>query len=132
MKTGPWPQNPSARHQAARPAGIATHGLGGELNRRFGISSIGFSPDAYRFEERRRVLRLFEVIVTHPLTLNKLQRIRLLDLDLDCYGWRVRLVGSGSEGLFRNVDLETGRLILSDRELGAAIALLPALPSFFR
>lgn len=96
---------------------MPTHDLGKQLKRRFGITEIGFTPDAYRLEDAKQILRLFEVIVSHPLTPAKLSRIRVLAADLDAYGWRLRLVGCGSDRVYRNLDMDTGLPIITMREM---------------
>jgi hypothetical protein len=119
---------PSARHQAALPPNAETVGFArqlGELGIRLGKRRV--VPDAFRFEHHRKTIRLFEVVVTHPLGAEKMARLRELRDGLAAIGWRLRVVACAMDARYRNVDWDSGEPLVSDREMGAAVALLGGL-----
>lgn len=122
-------QIPSLRHQAARPVGVETVGFARQLASYCGVylGRQRVIPDAFRVEIQRRTIRVFEVIVTHELHAEKMTRYRMLRDLLAELGWKLRLVASGSDGRYRNVNWETGRMVTTARTKRWAINRLATL-----
>lgn len=114
---------PSIRHERAIPSRAERRGFADAL---YGHTAVRLGncrvvPDGFIFDERRKRLYLFEVYVTHELTEDKLEKLRIIrDLLVDL-GWTMRVAVAASVGGFRRMNWETGQAAISDRELRRAI-----------
>lgn len=119
-------QIPSVRHERAIPARAQRIGFADALYQHTGVR-LGRErvvPDGFIIDERRQRIYLFEVYVTHALTKDKLERLRLIRDFLADLGWTVRVSLGCSTGQFRLLDWETGQASISSRELRAAVEAL--------
>ncbi len=104
-------QIPSLRHQAARPPGKRTRGFKAELFAHgVDLGRYPIVPDAYEFDESRRVLTLFEVVVTHQIDDRKVAKLRAIRDGLKLHGWRLHVRLAASCGGYVPFDLREGQI----------------------
>ena len=119
---------PSIRHERAIPARARRHGFAAALFEHTSIKlgNCKVVPDGFIFDGKRKRLYFFEVYVTHELTADKLEKLRIIRGVLADMGWRMRVSIGSAYGGFRLLDWETGQPHISPRELRRAIDSLPS------